>query len=276
MAFGVLFEDLLWNGVLAIQAGIAANMFADEFHFGPVSPFMLAIPFLIIAGIFIWFTWPENYGDLNERFCTSCKSGLQVILQDGKVFLLGAVQSLFESVMYMFVFLWTPVLDPLNPPLGMVFACFMVCIMIGSSCYEILLSKGCSSACTLTLAVFISLLSMFICVFSTNAENPHILVSLCAFLLLEVSVGLYFPSIGFLRSRIIPESHRANVMNWFRVPMNIITCSGLLWLHHESNRHGNQSIFIICTVLMVIGLLIVRWLQKRLDKAEYKNILDSA
>ena len=27
---------------------------------------------------------------------------------------------------------------------------------------------------------------------------------------------MYFPAISYLRSQVIPESHRANVMNWFR------------------------------------------------------------
>ena len=31
---------------------------------------------------------------------------------------------------------------PANPPFGMVFACFMVAIMIGSSLYTLLLARG--------------------------------------------------------------------------------------------------------------------------------------
>ena len=46
--------------------------------------------------------------------------------QDEKILLLGCVQSLLESCMYIFVFLWTPVLDTGATPLGMVFSCFMV------------------------------------------------------------------------------------------------------------------------------------------------------
>ena len=36
--------------------------------------------------------------------------GLSLILGDRRVFLLGLVQSIVESCMYTFVFLWTPVL----------------------------------------------------------------------------------------------------------------------------------------------------------------------
>ena len=49
-----------------------------------------------------------------------------------------------EACMYIFVFLWTPVLtsgngtksDEQDPPLGMAFSAFMVCIMIGSSIFS--------------------------------------------------------------------------------------------------------------------------------------------
>ena len=71
--------------------------------------------------------------------------------------LLGVIQSLFEGAMFIFVFMWTPALEAahavsvaaagadasLTPadkaafseealPHGMVFACFMACIMLGS------------------------------------------------------------------------------------------------------------------------------------------------
>ena len=47
-----------------------------------------------------------------------------------------------EACMYIFVFLWTPVLTSgsksgeQDPPLGMAFSAFMVCIMIGSSIFS--------------------------------------------------------------------------------------------------------------------------------------------
>lgn len=255
-----------WNGILAINAGIVANVSADTFGLGPVAPFMIAIPCLVVGGIVVFQTWPENYGNVKTRFCVSCKEGLRHILFNEKILLLGITQSLFESVMYMFVFLWTPILDSGHPPLGLIFSCFMICIMIGSSLYQVFLSQGYNSQHTLTLSVVLSLLSMVICTYSSNAHNPNLYLSFAAFLILELAVGLYFPSVGFLRSRIIPESHRASIMNWFRVPMNVITCGGLLWLHTESNHHGNQAIFIICAGLMAIALLTVKLFTQKVSK----------
>jgi hypothetical protein len=54
---------------------------------------------------------------------------------------------------------------PANPPFGMVFACFMVAIMIGSSLYMLLLARG--YAAEDTLRVSIGLVSFLIKTFFT-------------------------------------------------------------------------------------------------------------
>jgi hypothetical protein len=48
--------------------------------------------------------------------------------------------------MYTFVFMWTPALtagqtEASDLPFGLIFASFMVCIMIGSSCFSYMLGK---------------------------------------------------------------------------------------------------------------------------------------
>ena len=239
-----------WNGLLAINAGVFSNVFAETLNFGPVSPFMLAIPFLVTAGVIIYRTWNENYGNKDIDLPKSCMEGLRTILFQENILYLGIVQSLFEANMYIFVFQWTPILDTGKTPLGMVFASFMVCIMIGSSLYSILLSKKYTSEQILLLAVSLAIISMTICIFTNN--NPF--VSFLSFLLLELGVGLYFPSIGYLRSQVIPEDLRASIMNWFRVPTNIITCGGLLLLHHDTLISSNQAMFTICTGMLLIAL----------------------
>ncbi|KAK7071748.1 Molybdate-anion transporter [Halocaridina rubra] len=241
-----------WNGVLAINAGVFSNIFAETMGFGPVAPFMLAIPFLLIAGLLISRIWRENYGNQQVDLRKSCMEGLRSILFQEKILYLGTVQSLFEANMYIFVFQWTPILGPGKPPLGMVFACFMVCIMIGSSLYSMLLSKKFLAEQLLMIAVAIAIFAMSVCVYSTGGN--HIYLSFFAFLILEVAVGMYFPAIGYLRSQVIPEELRAGIMNWFRVPTNIITCAGLLLVHHNTLISSSQSMFAICTGMLLIAL----------------------
>lgn len=242
-----------WNGVLAINAGVFSNIFAETLGYGPVAPFMLAIPFLFVAGFVILKTWKENYGNQTLDLRRSCMDGLRSILFKEVILYLGVVQSLFEANMYIFVFQWTPILGPGHPPLGMVFASFMVCIMIGSSLYALLLSKKFQAEQLLMMAVFLAIMAMSICIYSTNGN--HLYLSFVAFLILEVAVGMYFPAIGYLRSQVIPEELRAGIMNWFRVPTNVITCAGLLLVHNNTLISSTHTMFAICTGMLSIALL---------------------
>ena len=197
-----LSKATFWNGLLAINAGIFANIFAETLDFGPVSPFMLAIPFLAVSGILIYKYWPENYGNTSMNLKKSCMEGLRTILFQEEILFLGIIQSLFEANMYIFVFQWTPLLDDAKPPLGMVFATFMICIMIGSSLYTILLGLKFNDAQILCGAIFASIISSAICIFSTNNYGGNVYVTFFAFLLLETAIGMYFPSVGYLRSQV--------------------------------------------------------------------------
>jgi len=200
--------------------------------------------------------------------------GLRIIFSDSQVLLLGSCQSLLESCMYIFVFLWTPVLDTGNTPLGMVFSCFMVCIMVGSALFSILNNRGFSEAHILKMCLMIMSASMAVCCVTARpgATSVDTIISFLAFLLLEVAIGMYFPAISYLRSQVIPESHRANVMNWFRVPMNVMTCGALLCLHVETISQDKRIVFGACFALCIIGTFLSQKFQQtfRDDQASKK------
>jgi len=185
---------------------------------------------------------------------------LRIIFKDEKILLLGCVQSLLESCMYIFVFLWTPVLDTGATPLGMVFSCFMVCIMVGSALFSILSQRGFSEATILKNCLLMIATTMAICCVTTRpgASNIDTVVSFLAFLILEIAIGMYFPAISYLRSQVIPESHRANVMNWFRVPMNVITCGALLCLHVDAISNDKRIVFGTCLLLSGLGAFLAQ------------------
>lgn len=180
-------KSTFWNGILAIVAGVASNMAAEWLGFGPVVPFVMAIPCLVACGALVASQWPENYGNQQVNFRRTYINGLKTILRSEVVALLGLVQSLFESVMYIFVFLWTPILDPSHPPLGMVFSCFMVCIMMGSSVNTVLMGRGVRPERVLTLAVGLNIVCMLVCTFATDPTAPLPGFAFAAFLFLEVS-----------------------------------------------------------------------------------------
>jgi len=63
---------------------------------------------------------------------------------------------------------------------------------------------------------------------------------------------MFFPTLGCIKSEIIPEEVRSSVMNLFRVPMNAIVVVVLL----KISSFNQEVQFIICTILCALSLLL--------------------
>ncbi|KAJ8897610.1 hypothetical protein PR048_002959 [Dryococelus australis] len=272
-----------YNGLLAILAGIVSNLMAEWLDLGPLAPFIFAVPCLILAGIVTSLTWEENNLKQSQpRGLAICQS-LHVIFSGGNssLLLLGIIQSLLESVMYIFVFLWTPILEPMRPPLGIVFSCFMVCIMIGSSLYSFLLSWGWQSDDLLTGSMVLAFVALATCAVATCHTNipPYTQICFVAFLLFEIAVGAYYPAITYLRSEVIPEEYRAGIISWFRVPMNLLTCASLMWLRkgHDNNNSANNMdsssyvTFFMCACFLLLASGFSRYFSQTYRKKMLRN-----
>ncbi|KAJ3086218.1 Molybdate-anion transporter [Quaeritorhiza haematococci] len=215
------------NGLVAICAGVFANILVGSW--GHVSPFMAAIGFLVAAGLVVSSTWKENYG--NEKPSSSSSSimdAVRAIRADFNILAVGVMQCFFESAMYTFVFLWSPVLEKLADenetlPFGVIFAAFMVSIMIGSVIFRALLKDGWRHEDIGKLAFLVAAIALFVPVLTENST-----IVFAAFNLFETCCGLYFPTIGTIRGKFIPEETRATVMNVFRIPLNLIVVVSLL------------------------------------------------
>ena len=163
------------------------------------------------------------------------------LLADEKVALLGITQSCFESAMFIFVFEWTPALESsastMHLPHGLIFAVFMVCIMIGSNLFKTFLgwqpvehfSRGVFvvSSVALAVPVFFTvrgglLLQYEAREFTLCMQLQNHTLILLAFCVFELCCGVYFPSMGVQRGKYIPEEVRATMMNIFRVGLNLV------------------------------------------------------
>jgi len=49
-----------------------------------------------------------------------------------------------------------------------------------------------------------------------------------SFFFFEVCVGMYFPLIGTLRSKYLPDAYRGVIMNLFGIPLNLIVVAVFL------------------------------------------------
>jgi hypothetical protein len=88
--------------------------------------------------------------------------------------LLGLLQTMFESSMYIFVFLWSPVLEKTSktvPPFGLIFSTFMVCIMLGSFIFKYFVTRGYELKFILTIVFITATVSFIIPIFTLVLLN---------------------------------------------------------------------------------------------------------
>jgi MFS family permease len=251
------------NGIVAILSGFAAQ-FAVDLVDHPVAPFDLSALFLAVGAAVIYFTWTENYGDAKLNIVEQMSNAVKTVSKDKRILFVGLQQALFEGAMYTFVFLWTPALerdDQPTIPYGIIFACFMIACSLGGTLFGY-------SASQMPLSRLMRLLYIgAACLMSTPMLTTETMPIFLAFVTFEIIVGMFWPGIGTLRSKYIPEECRATVINLFRVPLNIIVCVVL----YNQGSMSVQSVFAACTIfhgLAAVAAVALEGLTRHDDKIE--------
>ena len=298
------------DSIVAILAGQMAEAAASSSR-GPTGPFELSVVFLVLGGLLASFLWKENVaggggGGVEDDGAKSkdasvvvvakpsIRDAIEVVKSDPKIMLVGAIQSMFEAAMYIFVLNWPPAVSraiesyfskfatansspsAIGTPYGTVFSCFMACCLLGSTVFGRLTSStGRADARTgkvrramstesfavgmlalataamgvATFSIGSSAPSMFgtltslpilanvlspvaaVCGnISTSLSSPGAILSvlMLSLFLFESCVGMYFPTIGTLRSKYFPDSHRSVVMSLFGIPLNAMVVTAIL------------------------------------------------
>lgn len=236
----------LGDSIVAILAGLLAGSAAGVY--GPTAPFALSMVFLALGAAVVLTTWRENTAFTNASAAGATNAinatgapevrivdAWRKILADPRILGVGTIQALFEGAMYIFVIQWPPVMINVFPgkdvPFGAVFSCLMAACMMGSSAFAAItphLSVEVSTAVMLTLAVG----SMA----APALSSGSLPVVVTSFLLFEACVGFYFPAIGTLRSKYVPDTHRGVMMAMFRVPLNVIVVAVMLTMRYLGLR----------------------------------------
>lgn len=255
--------------LVAIMSGFMAQIGVDSFPFEPVQgypvlymggntvAFDMSAGVLLVALLVVCSVWSENYGasDSDPEAETSeegaSKGGLveawNVLLGSTSLSCLIAMVACFEGAMYAFVFNWTPSLETPTerPPHGVVFALMMMACMCGASTSTLLNDKMPSIQRLQVVS------ALAVCAFALAGlcagKNTH--VCFMAFLIFEFCVGVYFPSIGTVKSELVPERIRATMYNMCRVPLNAVVVGLLL-----TNLTVIQC-FRLCAILLAIVFL---------------------
>ncbi|TFJ84690.1 hypothetical protein NSK_004154 [Nannochloropsis salina CCMP1776] len=250
----------LGNGFVAVMAGLVANFFAERY--GYIGPFVFCLFPLTLVGILATLWWPENYGDANVRPAMALPKAWSYIQNNSAIIYLGLGQSCFEGAMYAFVFVWTPALqaggEDVGPYLGIIFSTFMVCTMTGSNIFSILIKKNLLTVVPVMVHLIATLANLTAFYFVKQTSSVYV-----AFLLFELTVGMFYPSYGSIKSMNIPEEVRSGVMNIFRIPLNaiMVVLLGLI----EVKQISMGTTLALCTLIHGVGL-IMYWNFERLRK----------
>jgi len=263
----------LGNSLVAILAGMVAQVAADSFGF--VAPFDCSIFVLLCLIVVTVTTWRENYGFTSLEKKGDIKQALRHIFYNRKVFCLGVIQGLFEGAMYTFVLEWTPALSvqyvinqsgdgkelPIDVkiPHGIIFTGFMICVMIGSAIFKILVTKFPVESFMRPVLIIASA-----CLFVPAAFAGFQVPVYIAFLVFEICVGIFWPAMCTMRGLYVPEETRSTVMNFFRIPLNLIVVVIMLC------DISMKNIFMLCSIFLAFSC----FFQQILFKASQRTIIN--
>lgn len=215
-----------FNALGAITAGLVAEPVAQRY--GAVGPFNIALFPLLLCAVLVTMCWGENYGSVTNTTLENLQQGGRVILRNRNVRSLAIMAVAFETAMYIFIFVWSPMMQHAlqsatdQPPYGFIFATFMVWKMTGTAVYD-LCARRISTEAIMAGLLLVSGGALLIPLWW-----PSFPATLQAFCLFEMCIGLYWPAIYVLRAKYVDDSIRATTINLFRLPMNFLVAS-VLW-----------------------------------------------
>ena len=149
---------------------------------------------------------------------------------------------------------------------GTIFACFMLACMVGSSLAGKLMTiPGLKVEKYMQLVFMVSAVSLsptLLVDINSGPRDGNVMAKLswqfifAGFLVFELCVGIFWPSLMKMRSGLIPEELRSTVMNIFRIPLNLFVCVVL----YNIDKLSTSIVFTMC----IIFLTVCSVLQKRL------------
>lgn len=250
------------SSCMAITAGLVAQGAASVMPLTPIAgpftiggycgPFDAAIATALCGSVLIGSSWTENYGEGRNdgRSMIEGITHAAQYLQEPQIWMVGLACALFEASMFLWVFIWTPVITVpgvADPPYGLIFTCFMFACMFGSKLYEILSPYAEVSSLLLTATVSAAVAHFMMLQGLPEKRTSFLLTQ---FILFEICVGLYFPAAGTLKGRVVPETCRATLYNIFRVPLNVVVVLALLFKAEPAD-----TLLLTSTLLGVSGML---------------------
>lgn len=140
---------------------------------------------------------------------------------------------ILEGTMYIMVYSWSQAIissrelsgSPDDPPFGLIFSNFMCALTLGSFLFAYLTRHDNSillSSQVVQLALSVSACGILLTVL-TKIE----VFRFWGFCLFEFCLGMYFPSMAYLKARIVKEEERGKMYGLMRIPLNVFVLIAL-------------------------------------------------
>ncbi|KAF4946325.1 hypothetical protein FGADI_11276 [Fusarium gaditjirri] len=189
--------------------------------------------FLWVYGLAMAAEWlqAENFVTPGRSSVTeiSWKASAISLMKDPNLVILTLSMCFFEGSVYVVLYSWPQAIMSAraheriwaNPPFGTIFASLMGAMSLGTFIFLYASLEANSiqlSSRTIQLASSISASALLLTVLLRDEFSRF-----WAFCLFEVCVGLYYPSMAYLKGRLVQEERRGRVYGLMRVPLNVFT-----------------------------------------------------
>lgn len=186
----------------------------------------------LVSALSMGFLWDENKpgADHKSTTWTQYTEALEE-LKKREVLTVGIIESLWQAVLNIFIFAWTPILQStttsqINP--GMVFISFVLMIITGTKLYEVFnIYLKFNLFLSMSGAILVETISF--CVVLTSGE---FYISYIFLATINGICGFYQPVNSIIKAKLLKEKVRALLMNIFRIPLNIYVVSALVFLRN--------------------------------------------
>ncbi|EWG50728.1 hypothetical protein FVEG_09863 [Fusarium verticillioides 7600] len=249
------------NGLVTAGSGMVAQAAVNTLG-SHTAPFLLSIVCLSLALMIITRSWAENRGapGKSPTIETSWKASAMSLTNPSLV-ILTLTMCFFEGSVHFILYSWPQTIMSArvheriweNPPFGTIFSSLMGAMSLGS-CTFLFASRETNStqisSGAIQLASSISA-SALLLTFLLRDELSRFW-ALCLF---EMCVGLYYPSMAFLKGRLVPEERRGRVYGLMRVPLNTFTALCLMTVNEGDESREDR--LIVCSSLLLFSVLLM-------------------
>ena len=152
-------------------------------------------------------------------------------------------------------------------PFGSVFSCFMCCCMIGSSIFASTSKSGIFLERQKQRMLMLSTACMTLATYTMGTSfDLYALVG--AFFVFEACVGFYFPMVGTMRGKFLPDSHRSVIMSIYGVPLNAFVVSVFLLM----GRLGTSGAFAVASLALFLSTICMLYLRRVRRQEAIRNL----